>query len=71
MKPNQTIEYPRITAGVARKLDLPPFNRTADGRTYRGGGDQNGTAALIFFGHAGTGLGATSMPRLRSRFKGA
>lgn len=53
------VNYPEITAGICRRLNtvIAPVSEN-------GGGDLNGTAALILRGHAGTGLGSSSMPRL-------
>lgn len=65
MQENQTVDYPQTTDGIARRLDIGPAEPVVLGIvTETGGGDLNGTAALIFFSHAGTGLGQLGLPRL-------
>ena len=65
MNPNETVSYPQVTDGVARRLDVGDAEPAVLGvATESGGGDLNGTAALIFFSHAGTGLGQIAVPRL-------
>jgi hypothetical protein len=65
MMPNQTVEYPRITPGIARVLGaVTDAGVRIVPQSESGGGDLNGTAALILRAHAGTGLGQSDMPRL-------
>jgi hypothetical protein len=58
---NQTVIYPQITPGIARRIDIDP---TLAPETEAGGGDANGTAAKFLHGQSGTGADKLSLPRL-------
>lgn len=64
------IDYPTgaifgPTLGIARDMQAEPLTRAAPGQEFSlGGGDLNGTAATLFFGHAGTAGEQIGLPRL-------
>jgi hypothetical protein len=62
LPPNQTYDWPLITPGICRHME--PFMSIPASPPATGGGDLNGTAALILHGHSGTGLASFNMPSL-------
>lgn len=65
LNPNDTVQYPQITQGIARRLQTTVLaGQTRVPQSENGGGNLNGTAARsIMLGQAGTGLGQANVPR--------
>jgi hypothetical protein len=70
LPPDQTTSWPVNTMGICRHIN-EPFGVSEPLPSVTGGGDLNGTAALILRSHAGTGLAQTNMPMLPRTVGGA